>query len=46
MFCCILTGSLSDTGIKTLTARSGIEALEIIRNTPVIDVVLLEYADA
>jgi len=33
---------LSDTGIKTLTARSGIEALEIIRNTPVIDVVLLD----
>jgi len=33
---------LNDTGIKTLTARSGIEALEIIRNTPVIDVVLLD----
>jgi PAS domain S-box-containing protein len=33
---------LSDTGIKTLTARSGIEALEIVKNTPVIDVVLLD----
>lgn len=33
---------LSDTGIKTLTARSGSEALEIVKNTPVIDVVLLD----
>lgn len=33
---------LSDTGIKTLTARSGTEALEIVKNTPVIDVVLLD----
>jgi PAS domain S-box-containing protein len=33
---------LSDTGIKTLTARSGIEALEIVKNTPIIDVVLLD----
>jgi PAS domain S-box-containing protein len=33
---------LSDTGIKTLTARSGAEALEIVKNTPVIDVVLLD----
>jgi PAS domain S-box-containing protein len=33
---------LSDTGIKTLTARSGIEALEIVKNTPAIDVVLLD----
>ncbi len=33
---------LGDTGIKTLTARSGIEALEIVKNTPIIDVVLLD----
>jgi PAS domain S-box-containing protein len=33
---------LSDTGIKTLTARSGTEALEIVKNTPIIDVVLLD----
>jgi PAS domain S-box-containing protein len=33
---------LSDTGIKTLSARSGIEALDIIKNTPGIDVVLLD----
>lgn len=33
---------LSDTGITTLTARSGIEALEIVKRTPVIDVVLLD----
>jgi PAS domain S-box-containing protein len=33
---------LSDTGIKTLTARSGNEALEIVKNTPIIDVVLLD----
>jgi len=33
---------LMDTGIKTTTARSGPEALEIIRNTPDIDVVVLD----
>jgi len=33
---------LSSTGIKTLTARSGIEALDILENTPAIDVVLLD----
>jgi CheY-like chemotaxis protein len=33
---------LADTGIKTLTARSGAEALEIVKNTPLIDVVLLD----
>jgi PAS domain S-box-containing protein len=33
---------LIDTGITILTARSGIEALEIVKRTPVIDVVLLD----
>jgi PAS domain S-box-containing protein len=33
---------LLDTGVSTITARSGIDAIEIIRNTPDIDVVLLD----
>jgi PAS domain S-box-containing protein len=33
---------LLDTGIKILTARSGIEAIEKIKSTPDIDVVLLD----
>ncbi|MGB8492467.1 MAG: ATP-binding protein [Bacteroidales bacterium] len=33
---------LADTGISILTARSGSEAIEIIRKTPDIDVVLLD----
>ncbi len=33
---------LLDTGINILTARSGYEALEIVRNTPDIDVVVLD----
>jgi PAS domain S-box-containing protein len=33
---------LVDTGVTILTARSGSEALELIRNTPDIDVVLLD----
>ena len=33
---------LLDTGIKILTARSGIEAIEKIKNTPDIDVILLD----
>jgi PAS domain S-box-containing protein len=33
---------LSDTGVAVLTARSGFEAIEIIRNVPDIDVVLLD----
>jgi PAS domain S-box-containing protein len=33
---------LVDTGVLILTARSGYEALEIIRNTPDIDVVLID----
>jgi PAS domain S-box-containing protein len=33
---------LSETGIKTLTARSGNEALDILKKTPAIDVVLLD----
>ena len=33
---------LLDTGINILTARSGIEAIEIVKNVPDIDVVLLD----
>ena len=33
---------LVDTGILMLTARSGYEALEVIKNTPDIDVILLD----
>lgn len=33
---------LLDTGIKILTSRSGMEAIEIIKNNPDIDVVLLD----
>jgi PAS domain S-box-containing protein len=33
---------LTDTGVSILTARSGFEAIEIIRMTPDIDVVLLD----
>ena len=33
---------LEDTRIKTLNARSGMEAIEIVKNTPGIDVVLLD----
>ena len=33
---------LLDTGVTIFTARSGIEALEIVRNTPDLDVVLLD----
>lgn len=33
---------LADTGIQSFTARSGFEAIEIVRNTPDIDVVLLD----
>jgi CheY-like chemotaxis protein len=33
---------LTDTGVSILSARSGFEAIEIIRNTPDIDVVLLD----
>jgi CheY-like chemotaxis protein len=33
---------LLDTGIKVINSRSGMEAVEIIRNTPDIDVVLLD----
>jgi PAS domain S-box-containing protein len=33
---------LLDTGISVLTARSGMEAIELIRNTPDIDVMLLD----
>jgi PAS domain S-box-containing protein len=33
---------LGDTGIKTISARSGIEAIEILKSTPGIDVVLLD----
>lgn len=33
---------LLDTGVNTITARSGIEAIKTIKNTPDIDVVLLD----
>jgi len=33
---------LQDTGVTIFTARSGAEALEVIRNTPDLDVVLLD----
>jgi len=33
---------LEDTGVTIFTARSGAEALEVIRNTPDLDVVLLD----
>jgi CheY-like chemotaxis protein len=33
---------LLDTGINILTARTGFEALEIVKNTPDIDVVVLD----
>jgi PAS domain S-box-containing protein len=33
---------LTDTGVKIVTARSGFEAIELIRTTPDIDVVLLD----
>jgi len=33
---------LTDTGVTIITARSGIEAIEIIKSTPDIDVVLLD----
>ena len=33
---------LTDTGVSILTARSGFEAIEIIKSTPDIDVVLLD----
>jgi PAS domain S-box-containing protein len=33
---------LLDTGVQVLTARSGSEAIEVIKNTPDIDVVLLD----
>ncbi len=37
-----LNRTLLDTGVQILTARSGMEAIEIIKNTPDIDVVLLD----
>jgi CheY-like chemotaxis protein len=33
---------LLDTGVKVITARSGAEAIELIKNTPDIDVVVLD----
>ena len=33
---------LTDTGVTIITARSGFEAIEIVKNTPDIDVVLLD----
>jgi PAS domain S-box-containing protein len=33
---------LSDTGINTLTARSGIEALDLVKDNPGIDLILLD----
>jgi CheY-like chemotaxis protein len=33
---------LSDTGINTLTARSGMEALDVVRNNPGLDLILLD----
>jgi PAS domain S-box-containing protein len=37
-----LTRILLDTGIEIITARSGREAIEILKNNPLIDVVLLD----
>jgi PAS domain S-box-containing protein len=37
-----LNRTLADTGIKTLSARSGIEALDIVKTIPGIDLVLLD----
>jgi PAS domain S-box-containing protein len=37
-----LNRTLADTGINTLSARSGIEAIEIVKTMPRIDVVLLD----
>jgi len=37
-----LNRTLADTGINTLSARSGIEAIEIVKTMPGIDVVLLD----
>jgi PAS domain S-box-containing protein len=37
-----LNRTLADTGINTLSARSGIEAIEIVKSMPGIDVVLLD----
>ncbi|HBC79626.1 MAG TPA: hypothetical protein DEO60_03955 [Bacteroidales bacterium] len=37
-----LNRTLADTGIKTLSARSGIEAIDIVKTIPGIDVVLLD----
>ncbi|MCJ7448279.1 MAG: ATP-binding protein [Bacteroidales bacterium] len=37
-----LTRVLTDTGITIITARSGFDAIELIKNTPDIDVVLLD----
>ncbi len=33
---------LSDTGINTLTARSGVEALDLVKDNPGIDLILLD----
>jgi PAS domain S-box-containing protein len=37
-----LSRTLADTGIVTLSARSGIEAIDILKNMPDIDLVLLD----
>lgn len=37
-----LNRTLLDTGVQILTARSGLEAIEIVKNTPDIDVVLMD----
>ncbi len=37
-----LNRTLLDTGVAILTARSGIEAIDIVKNTPDIDIVLLD----
>ena len=37
-----LSRTLADTGINTLSARSGMEAMELVKSTPGIDVVLLD----